>query len=71
MKNIFTHHPNSVGESYLQHFFTAFSFFLLLFSLSLKALIHGIFPFLYEKSVSKRIKLLSDEMQARNKNIKD
>lgn len=67
MKNIFTQHPNSVGESYLQHLWKAFSFSLLLFSLSLKALIHAILPFLYENAVSERIKILSDDMQARKK----
>ena len=67
MKNIFTEHPKSVGESYLKHFGKALSFSLLLLSLSLKALVHAILPFLYEKTVSERIKMLSDEMQARKK----
>ena len=67
MKNIFTEHPNSVGESYLQHFGKALTFSMLLFSLSLKALAHAILPFLYETTVSTRIKILSDEMQSRKK----
>ena len=65
MKNIFTKHPKSVDETYLQHFYHAMSFSCLLFSLSLKALVHALFPFCYETAVSNKIKSLSDEMQKR------
>ena len=65
MENIFTKHPKSVDETYLQHFFHAMSFSCLLFSLSLKALVHAVLPFCYETAVSNKIKSLSDEMQKR------
>ena len=65
MKNIFTDHPNSVGESYFQHFGKSFGFCLLLISLSFKALVHAIFPFCYVTSVSDRILTLSEGMQKR------
>ena len=64
--NIFTQHPNSVGESYFQHFGKSFSFCLLLLSLSFKAMVHAIFPFCYKTSVSDRILDLSDTMRERN-----
>jgi len=65
MNNIFTKHPKSVGETYLQHLYHAMSFSCLLFSLSLKALVHAVLPFCYETAVSNKIKSLSDEMQKR------
>lgn len=67
MKNIFTKHPNSVGESYLKHFGKALQFSVLLLSLSLKALVHAILPFCYETAVSDKIKSLSEGMQKRRK----
>ena len=65
MNNIFTKHPKSVGETYLQHLYHAMSFSCLLFSLSLKALVHALFPFCYETAVSDKVKLLSEGMQKR------
>jgi len=64
-KNIFTKHPKEVGESYLQHFGKALKFSSLLFSLSLKALMHAILPFCYETTVSDKIKKLSEGIQKR------
>lgn len=65
MNNIFTKHPKSVGETYFQHLYHAVSFSCLLFSLSLKALVHAVLPFCYETAVSDKVKSLSDEMQKR------
>ena len=65
MNNIFTKHPKSVGETYLQHLYHAMSFSCLLFSLSLKALVHAVLPFCYETAVSEKVKSLSNEMQKR------
>ncbi len=52
MKNIFTEHPNSLGETYLQHmkFALVLGFNMIMGSLTL--LIHGIFPFLFIKTGS-------------------
>ena len=65
MSNIFTKHPKSVGESYSQHFLKSCSFSLLLLSLSLKAFIHAILPFLYVTSVSDKIMTLGESMKKR------
>jgi len=65
MKNIFTDHPNAVGEGYFQHFGHALGFCLLLLSLSFKALVHAVFPFWYKTAVSDRILILSEGMQKR------
>ena len=68
MKNIFKKHPNSIGETYLQHFFKAFVFGCKLFLLAIKAFIHAIFPFFFEHSVSERISKLNDVLQQRKNN---
>ena len=60
MKNIFTEHPNEVGENYFQHMGHAIGFCLLLLSLSFKALVHAVFPFCYKTAVSDRILKLSE-----------
>jgi len=52
MKNIFTEHPNSIGETYLQHmkFASIFGFHMLVGGLA--CIIHAIFPFLFPKTGS-------------------
>ena len=65
MKNIFTKHPNKVGESYLEHFFKACSFGFQLLSIALRAFVHAIFPFFFEYSTSKKLDELHKTLQDR------
>jgi len=44
----------------------AFKFFYTLFGLSFAALVHAIFPFLFEFTASKGVKELNDCMKERN-----
>ena len=67
MSNLFIKHPKSAGETYLQHFFKALNFSGLLLSLSFKALVHSVSPFIYESAVSSRIKRLNEELEQRKK----
>lgn len=71
MRNIFTEHPNEVGENYFQHMGHAIGFCLLLLSLSFKAFVHAVFPFWYRTSVSDRILKLSEGMQKRKNQAKE
>lgn len=71
MKNIFTEHPEEVGENYFQHMGHAIGFCLLLLSLSFKALVHAIFPFWYKTAVSDRILKLNEGMQKRKNQAKE
>ena len=71
MRNIFTEHPNEVGENYFQHMGHAIGFCLLLLSLSFKALVHAFFPFWYKTTVSDRILKLSEGMQKRKNQAKE
>ena len=52
MKNIFTSHPQSVGETYLEHFKFASAFGMNMIVGGLACLIHAIFPFLFKKTGS-------------------
>ena len=65
MNNIFTKHPNEVGESYLLHMFNAlrYSFtFLLLFVI---AFIHAILPFLFIRTASDIVCEMTKHMECR------
>ena len=65
MKNIFTDHPQSVGESYLQHFIFALSTGVKLIFWGLIAIIHAILPFTFKTFVSQRIIRLHDKIKIR------
>ena len=65
MYNPFTKHPNSVNETYLEHMWCAVKFFIKLQLLSFVALVHSVFPFLFEYTASDGIKKLNDCMQDR------
>ena len=65
MKNIFTKHPNSVGETYLQHMWKAIKFSATLEWLAFCVFIHAIFPFWCEFTASEGVKKLNKVMQKR------
>ena len=69
MKNIFTNHPNKIGESYFKHFIKGISFSLKLITISLKVFVHAIFPFIFENSASDKIRELNDILQKRSQKI--
>ncbi|VVE70302.1 capsule biosynthesis protein [Pandoraea captiosa] len=59
---IFTQHPASVGENYLQHLGSALSFALPLLVACLACLVHAVLPFAFEKTGSKIIVRLHERM---------
>ena len=65
MKNIFKDHPNSVGETYFEHFLKSFIFGMKLIFIALGAFVHAIFPWCFEHRTSDRIKKLNDILQSR------
>ena len=67
MKNPFTKHPHSVGETYFEHMKCAMKFHCSLLRLSFAALIHAIFPFCFETTASDGIKELNSCLQKRRK----
>lgn len=52
MKNIFTAHPNSIGETYFEHLFFATKFGFSMLIGGLACLIHAIFPFMFKDTGS-------------------
>ncbi len=59
---LFTDHPKSVGETYLQHLAMAASFALRLLTGSICCLLHALFPFLFAGTASRIISELNDRM---------
>lgn len=55
---LFTNHPASVDESYLQHFWFAVRFSGMLGAAAIAALVHSIFPFAFEKTASRIVATL-------------
>lgn len=55
MKNIFTQHPHSIGETYFQHMFFALRFSGGMFLCSVACLLHAFFPFIFQKTASNYI----------------
>ena len=65
MKNMFTEHPKSINETYLQHFLFAFIIGLKLIYWGIIAIIHGILPFTFKSYVSTKIKGLHKKINVR------
>lgn len=59
---LFTQHPSSVNESYLQHLFMATIFGLKLLLASIACFLHAIFPFMFERTGSQVITELNQRM---------
>lgn len=66
MANPFTKHPQEVGETYVEHFQVAGGFGFTLLIIAFAAMMHAIFPFLFEKTASNKIKALNARMTGRN-----
>jgi len=65
LMNFFTEHPESVGETYFEHFFVAIRFSCKLFLSSIAALIHAFIPALFKKTASTQIKKMYGQMTSR------
>jgi hypothetical protein len=65
LKRLFTDHPDSVGEGYLEHMNVALSFAGPLLAAGLAALIHAFLPFLFLTTASRTVKQLHARMMNR------
>jgi len=65
VKNIFTKHPNEVGETYVEHGIQAMRYSLTFLFLFVIALIHAILPFLFKKTASDIVCEMSKDMECR------
>lgn len=62
MFKAFTHHPGTVGETYFEHLGSAWGFASTMFVAATACLLHGLFPFAFQSSGSRRIRDLHDRM---------
>ena len=60
--SLFTEHPASVNETYLQHLASATGFALRMIGAGLCCLVHGLFPFLFVRTGSSAVTQLHDRM---------
>ncbi len=58
LTRLFSDHPASVDESYLEHMAFAGRFAAMLFAAAFAATVHAILPFLFEKTASRIIATL-------------
>jgi TRAP-type mannitol/chloroaromatic compound transport system permease large subunit len=68
MNNIFTKHPHSIGETYLEHMKKALNTTIKVQLVVFIILTHAIFPFLFEHLGSDEIEKINDELQHRRNN---
>jgi hypothetical protein len=62
MANLLTKHLRDIGETYGEHFVAASGFGLRMATTGLACMIHGIFPFLFERTGSEMVRRLHTEM---------
>lgn len=62
VRQLFSEHPETVGETYSEHMGTAWSFSARLLGAGLACFVHGIFPFLFVKTGSQAITELHERM---------
>jgi len=62
IKRLFTEHPDSVGETYLEHMCVAGSFAGNLFLAALACAAHAVLPFAFEKTASRIVHTLYQRM---------
>ena len=67
MTNIFTKHPEEVGETYLEHMYNALRYSFTFLLLCVVAFIHSIFPFLFTKTASCVIQEMARHIEKREK----
>ena len=65
LTRLFTDHPASVNESYMQHLAFALRFAGLLFTAGMAALIHAVLPFTFDKTASRITLQLADRLRSR------
>ncbi|HVY82876.1 MAG TPA: DUF6356 family protein [Steroidobacteraceae bacterium] len=67
IRRLFTEHPASVGETYLQHLCTACGFAVRMFGAGIACFLHALFPFAFQHTGSDCIASLYDEMMRRRR----
>ena len=69
LHRLFLSHPQSVDESYGEHFRFALGFAARLFSAALAALVHAIIPCLFETTASRMICQMHEHIAGRGRTL--
>ena len=69
LKNLFLKHPHENNMTYSEHFYNSFFMSTYLFISSIKAMIHSIFPFLYETSTTDCVKCINKQLNSMHSKI--
>ncbi|MCF6764730.1 DUF6356 family protein [Thiotrichales bacterium 19S3-7] len=62
MKNPFTDHPNSIGESYFKHMQNALSFGSYLIYAGIACVVHALLPFLFKDTATNQLAKLVNKL---------
>ncbi|MBF7015575.1 DUF6356 family protein (plasmid) [Novosphingobium resinovorum] len=62
LRKIFQEHPKSVGETYVEHFHSAFGFGTMMIVGGIKCVIHGFLPPMFKTSGSDAVRQLHVKM---------
>ena len=62
VKKLFLKHPEENNMTYFEHFYNSFFMGTYLFTTSVKAIIHSIFPFVFETSTTDCVKCLNSQL---------
>tara|TARA_X000000368_G_C22929614_1_gene666966 strand:- start:615 stop:842 length:228 start_codon:yes stop_codon:yes gene_type:complete len=65
LSKIFTHHPESNGETYFQHMRCASYYGFKMIASGVAAIVHAILPFLFETAASDCAKMVNEEVNRR------
>ena len=68
MTNIFTKHPNSVGESYLVHGAKAVGYSVQMLFASICCIVHAVFPFVFKSTASNIARKVVGDVENRIEN---
>lgn len=71
MRNIFTEHPHSIGETYFQHFCFAMIFGSKMIIGGLACVLHAVFPFLCKKTASNFLLAMTNDFICRMPVVED
>ena len=66
IKKLFTEHPHSIGETYFEHLICAAGYGLRMIVAGIAAIIHSVFPFLFETTASDLAKEITGDVKTRN-----
>ena len=65
LKKLFTDHPNQMGESYIEHLICASMYGVRMIFAGFAAIIHSIFPFLFQTTASDLAKEINGDVRTR------